>query len=303
MNQAWVAVIGTAIGSIGATGAAVVAGWSARRQASMQASAQKDQWQRQLMRDTYGTLLRAGAEARDELGSLWSLLRNADMTRDPKWFASRLEEIKPMVNAVRLATATVFIEGPESVLKPAQRVEEGIVFFHAAMRAAIMDSHASNDESTTRYMAICSQQRVSIRTALIEFASASRAAIAGSPEQKVVARQARQIAGDSTQELSWLIEAVAAVLDVPETEIDPNSTLLDYGFDSLAIAHLIVILRRHEPKSNVAWLYHEFETPLCKIASSLSTFRAGRSRHGQSGDAVTAQVAVTADQDSVRGRK
>src|SRR5258708_39012539 len=66
--------------------------------------------------------MRAGAEAGDELGPLLILLRDVNTTNEPDWLMSRLNETKPIINAVRLATATVFVEGPSTILEPAKRV-------------------------------------------------------------------------------------------------------------------------------------------------------------------------------------
>lgn len=273
MDQAWAAVVGAAIGSIGATGAAVVAGWSGGRQASIQASSQKDQWRRQIRRDAYGALLRAGAEARDELGSLWSLLRDTDRTRSPRWFTSRLDEIKPLVNAVRLATAVVFVEGPAPILDPARRVEEGIVLFHTAMLGVIKDLPGSAGKSTALYMAMCSEQRVSVRNSLIDFASVARMVIDGDATDSVIAPPALSAASDSARELSWLIAGIALVLNVPETQIDPDGTFADHELDSLTIVRLISILGQHGLHCEISWLYEHWQLSLHEIASALSSMR------------------------------
>lgn len=269
MDQAWVAVIGAAIGSIGATVAAAVAGWSGRRQASIQVSSQRDQWRRQIRRDAYGALLRAGAEARDELASLWVLLRRADSADGTERFVSRLNEIKPLIHAVRLATATVFIEGPPSVLEPAKRAEESIVLFHTAMLAAIEELYAPRGTSIASYMATCSQQRVDVRAALIDFAAAARAAIDGEPGGTAPASRALVI--ESSRELSWLIEGISQALEVPEAQIDPDSTLWENGMDSLGVIRLREFLRReHGLVIEPTWFFELLKHSLPEVAGLLA---------------------------------
>lgn len=269
MDQAWVAVIGAAIGSVGATVAAAVAGWSGRRQASIQVSSQRDQWRRQIRRDAYGALLRAGAEARDELASLWVLLRRADSTDGAERFASRLNEVKPLVHSVRLASATVFIEGPPSVLEPAKRAEESVVLFYTAMLAVIEELSAPRGMSIASYMATCSQQRVAVRTALLDFAAAARAAIDGEPGGPVPLSRALVI--ESGRELSWLIEGISQALEISETQIDPDSTLWENGMDSLGIIRLLEFLRReHGLAIEPAWFFELDRHPLSEVAGLMA---------------------------------
>lgn len=274
MDQAWVAVIGAAIGSAGATGAALVAGWSGRCQASVQVSSEQEHWRRQMRRDAYGALLRAGAEARDELGSLLTRLRDKDTTYDSEWLASRLSEIKPLINAVRLATAAVFIEGPSTILEPAKRVEDGIVLFHTAMLAVAKESSGSHGGNAANFIAICSQQRVSVRAVLTDFAAAARAAIDGEPIDPIAAAPAN--AAESAQELSWLIRGMSEVLGIPETRIDPDLTLWESELDSLTILALTVFFEReYGMVIELGWFLKLSRHSLREIASLLATLRAG----------------------------
>jgi hypothetical protein len=119
------ALLSTAIGATGAAGAAAISGWSARRQAAGQIISQQTQWLREKRRDTYGAFLDAGVQARDELTTVWRLLkgRNPDLST----IAARLEADRSMVNSVKRASATNFVEGPELILEPTRRAEESIV--------------------------------------------------------------------------------------------------------------------------------------------------------------------------------
>jgi len=272
MDQAWVAVIGAAIGSAGATGAALVAGWSGHRQTSIEVSGQQQQWRRQMRRDAYGALLRAGAQARDELGSLLILLRDTDTTDEPDWLTDRLSETKSLVNAVRLATATVYVEGPPVILEPARRVEEGIVLFHTAMTAIAKELSGPKGGNTASFLAICSQQRVSVRADLIAFAAAARAAIDEEPPDPEAPAPAR--ATDSTRELSWLITGIAEALGIPETRIDPDRTLWESELDSITILKLAAFFQReHAMTIKPRWFFELHEQPLRDVADLLATLR------------------------------
>lgn len=125
-----------AVGAAGATLAALTAGRAGGRQAVLQSAGQQ-QWRRQLRRDTYGALLGAGAEARDELGAIFADLRRTDPNSEEGLtrIRARLGETRPLINAVRLATAKVYVEGPDSVLETAMRIEEGLVLFHTGLTA------------------------------------------------------------------------------------------------------------------------------------------------------------------------
>ncbi|HVK22052.1 MAG TPA: hypothetical protein VM677_11895 [Actinokineospora sp.] len=102
MDPAWVAVVGTAIGATGATGAAALSGWSARRQDVHQHAGQRSQWQHEKRRDAYSGLLDAGVQARDELAAVWSLLKARD--RDPAVLQPRVDALQPLVDAVKRAS-------------------------------------------------------------------------------------------------------------------------------------------------------------------------------------------------------
>jgi aryl carrier-like protein len=180
-----------------------------------------------------------------------------------------LNEIKPLINAVRLATATVFIEGPPSVLEPAKRAEESIVLFYTAMLAVIEELSAPRGTSIASYMATCSQQRVDVRTALIDFAAAARAAIDGEPGG--TAPVSHTLVIESSRELSWLIEGISQALEVPETKIDPDSTLWENGMDSLGIIRLLEFLRReHGLVIEPAWFFELDKHSLPEVAGLLA---------------------------------
>ncbi|MFI0445575.1 phosphopantetheine-binding protein [Actinomadura sp. 6N118] len=278
MNPAWVAVIGTAVGSLGATAAAFVAAWSGRQQASIQAAGQQDQWRRQLRRDTYGALLNAGAEARDELGSLFAELRRRWAEEDREWAATRLNETKPLINAVRLAATSVALEGPQSMLEPAKRVEEGLVLLHTAMLAIATRPVGATDDSV-EYLAICGRERVGIRTALLDFASAARSVLDGDSDQRPDHNAAA--VQDSAEELAWFLEGVDEIGGAPEIEPHADRTLGELGFESLSIIQLARYLRhRHGLVMEPSWLYRRYDRTLRQLADDVAVLRANGSGMG-----------------------
>lgn len=125
-----------------------------------------------------------------------------------------LNETKPLINAVQLATASVFVEGPPGVLAAAKRVEEGLVLLHTAMTAVAARPAGADEESVAAYLAICGRQRVGVRTALMDFASAARGVLDGDSSQTVPTELSP--AQDCTEELSWLLDGMAEALGLVE---------------------------------------------------------------------------------------
>ncbi|MFE5734836.1 acyl carrier protein [Streptomyces sp. NPDC056528] len=294
MAGEWVAVIGTAVGAIGATGAAFVAAWAGRRQTAVQALAQQNESQRQLRRDTYGALLRAGAEARDELGSLFALLRGARNSENLERLTNRLHDAKALINATRLATATVIIEGPDSVIESARRVEEGLVLFHSALGAAVTAA-ADSSGAFAEFFAICGRERVNIRDALTDFATAAREALdgvsqrsgagsgvpatAGLPLAEASARQpitssALPHAGAARppEELDRILAGMAHALGVRQDEVRADATLWENGMDSMSVLIFSAfLLREHALDVSPQWLFRLRDQSIGEIAAFIAT--------------------------------
>ncbi|MFF4854659.1 acyl carrier protein [Streptomyces rubiginosohelvolus] len=274
MNQAWVAVVGTAVGAVGATGAAFVAAWAARRQASIQALGQQEQWRRQLRRETYGALLSAGAEARDELGSLFVAVARPGAPLELDRLSARLEAARPLVNAVRLATASVFVEGPLCMLEPAKRVEDEVVLFHTAMRAVVTRPAGTNDGVVDVNVAICHEQRVRIRRALTSLATAARGVLDGDLGEASAAEV--DPAAVAVEELSWLLDGLAHACGIPRSEVDQNLTLGENGCDSLTVMALRRFLREeHAFDVGVTWFFDSGDRSLRHVAALMAAQRAG----------------------------
>jgi hypothetical protein len=219
-------------------------------------------------------MLSAGAQARDELWSLFVTMRDLHAAEDLTQLATRLNEIKPLINAVRLATASVFSEGPDSILKPAQRVEEEIVLFHTAMQVFAARRADANEESAAAYLATCAQQRAAVRTALIDFASAVRGVLDGEPSTPSADEPA--VTQAIAEELSWLVDGMGECLGLQPSEIDVDKTIWEHGFSSASVLELVHILRRdHELVVEPIWILEMGDQTLRQIASLIATLRAG----------------------------
>ncbi|MCX5233915.1 acyl carrier protein [Streptomyces prunicolor] len=280
MDQGWVAVIGAAVGSTGAAAAAFVTGRAGRRQASLQAASQQEQWRRQLRRETYGALLSAGSEARDQLGAVYvaqrSILFAPRSAADMEPIVERLNETKPLVDAVRHATATIFVEGPPSVLEPARRVEEGLVLFHTAMLALATDQHNAGDENGRYLLAICGRQRVDIRADLLNFASAARKVFDGDSSQEPVSQVSSDSYEPSAIDATWFLNCLVEALGLPESEFELNGTIWDNGFNSLSLVRIGVVLDRlYGLRLAVRWFTSRQQLTLRQLAGELGELRSG----------------------------
>lgn len=252
--------------------AAAIAAWAARRQASLQADSQQDQWRRQLRRETYGALLTAGAEARDELGSLFSTLRTRNTAPDLERLAERMNEARPLVHAVRRATAAVFVEGPPSMLGPAKRVEEGIVFFHTALTAVATRPADTPVETVDAYLTMCGKQRVAARQTLLDFATAARCVLDGDEETPAVEPNP---VSTSVEELTWLLDGLATEVGLVRSQFSTEASLWENGLDSIGVIRVAEFLRRqHGLDISMSWFMERGSLPLHQIAGHMAALRA-----------------------------
>lgn len=210
--------------------------------------------------------------------------------------------MEPLVSAVRLATATVFVEGPEEILEPARRVEEGIVLLHTAVATLAKELPNLPSYKAANLLAVCSEQRVSVRIALMDFSTAARAAIDGkqfdtataSPERVVnsvtagsegavnsVSTDAEGVADSvpagtkgvatSGRVLRWLLKDMSEELDIPTAQIDPDRTLLEMGLDSRTVVIVISYIRmKYRTDIPLEWAA---KLSLREIANLLPTMR------------------------------
>ncbi|MFE2023208.1 phosphopantetheine-binding protein [Streptomyces sp. NPDC059499] len=256
MDQGWMVLGAAAVGAAGATLAALTAGRASGRQAVLQSAGQQQQWRRQLRRDTYGALLGAGAEARDELGAIFADLRRADPTSEEGLtrIRARLGETKPLINAVRLATAKVYVEGPDSVLETAMRIEEGLVLFHTGLTALaeLPPDEVSNgpamDTYAAAYLATCTQQRVAIHTVLREFATAARHVLdgEGNPRQDSDNREVRLDVvptPPAVEDVDRILATVVDILGIAHHPLDLDRTIFELGANSLTVLELATRMR------------------------------------------------------------
>ncbi|MFD7283923.1 acyl carrier protein [Streptomyces sp. NPDC059862] len=189
---------------------------------------------------------------------------------------TRLNETKPLINAVRLATASVFVEGPPSVLPAAKRVEEGLVLFHTAMTAVATGTAGTGDDTVAGYLAICGRQRVGVRTALMDFASAARGVLDGDSSQELSTELPP--AQDCTEELSWLLDGMEEALGLQRSQLDADVTLSEHGLDSLTALHLGHHLRqRHGLVMEESWFLGMGDQTVRQVAGHIAKLRASDS--------------------------
>ncbi|MEU5879468.1 acyl carrier protein [Spirillospora sp. NPDC047279] len=271
MNPAWIAVVGTAVGAMGATAAALIAGWSARRQTTHQSLSQEMQWHREKRRDSYSSFLDSGVQARDELASIWRLLRASDP--DIEQVVTRLEEARPLVQDVRRASATVFVLGPQEILEWTRRAEESIVLFHNLLRAAAKDLRQGNEIS--HRIPLCIQQDAQVRDILDRFAASAREVLTGTGATSALLPSPPP--AQATEELTWLVARISEALDIPESEIDTSRPLFEAGLDSLAVLEITSMADKefHLEKQEAGWLISSllFAKTIEEVATHLAAQR------------------------------
>ncbi|MEU1728923.1 hypothetical protein [Nonomuraea sp. NPDC005692] len=269
MDPAWIAVVGTAIGATGATSAALIAGWAARRQANVQSVSQRAQWRRQTRRDAYSAFLDAGVQARDELMVVWRLLREA--SPDVVRLDAQIASVEPHINAVKRASATVFVEGPQAILEPTRRTEENITLFRTLLRRTLTDLRAGRD--VKEYLSLCDRQDHQVRDLLDRFAAFARAVLDEvEPDWNLLSIVE---VSDVDEELQWLKKAMSERLEIDESEIDVKGRLTGQGYDSLAV---FVLFSRIQAQWGVApdggWpISSLFDKSVEEIAGYIATQR------------------------------
>ena len=272
MDPAWVAVLGTAVGAAGATGAAAISGWSARRQATAQGISQQSQWQREKRRDTYGAFLDAGVQARDELAAVWRSLNR----RDPDLTAvtARLEAARGLVSTVKRASATNFVEGPELILEPTRRAEETIVLFYALLQVTVQEVSEGCDLSGRQLM--CNRQEAAVREILDRFAAAAREVLNGTKQEPVLLDTAAL--PTAADELDWLRRTIAERAGLSQEEVDVRRPIFECGLDSLACLELLnLAATRVGAKRNHIWPVSSllFTVSVEEVAGYLAALRSG----------------------------
>ncbi|WP_228925457.1 acyl carrier protein [Streptomyces sp. DH7] len=185
---------------------------------------------------------------------------------------TRLDETKPLINAVRLATAAVYVEGPPSILEPAKRVEERLVLFHTAMTALVTGPSDASVEFAAAYRATCAQQRVGVRNALMDFASAARSILDG--DSRPVPLEQPAPTQDSAEDLSYLLSAMASALGEEQLTLDADKTLWENGFNSLLIMRIVNILHRdHGWDLDAVWFFEMGDQSVRQMAGHLAALR------------------------------
>jgi hypothetical protein len=216
-------------------GAAAVAAWSARRQASAQSASQENQWLREKRLDAYSTFLDAGVQARDELAGAWRLFKASN--REISAIRTQLESAYPLVISVNRASAQIHATGPEPVLYPTKQAEENIVVFHRLLLATIGELEANR--SVDDDLLLCAQQYARVRSLLDSFAASTREVFGGdNPEGELL--KVRSIA-PAEEELAWLVNAIAGELLLGAEGIDVKRSLFEAGIGSIQLVRFFAM--------------------------------------------------------------
>jgi hypothetical protein len=139
MDSGVAAIIGAAVGVVGTTLAAAVAGLSAQRQAR----AEHRHWRRQLRRDAYSAFTARADELRRVLKEIDTRLitpgADLDVIRETLGVARGL-----LQGGLADALATVEIEGPEKLARMAEELSRSLSACIAAINAATLGRGAGS---------------------------------------------------------------------------------------------------------------------------------------------------------------
>lgn len=247
MDPGWIALIGAAVGAVGASSAAAIAGRSARRVALSQKASDSVQWQREKRRDAYAAFLDAGAQARDELTAIWRLVRSAGT--DDAGIRSRLESAHSLTDQVRRASATNFVEGPQSILVPTRRAEENIVIFRRLLEELLLKP--PSERNAVEAAGVCLSLEAQIRSDLDRFAASAREVLDAAEHQSVLV-DAPSLP-PAAAELEWLLARIREFQPEP-WPIDVKRPLFETGIDSLALIQIGARARHEFAVDGEGWL-------------------------------------------------
>ena len=267
-------MVGTTVAAAGASAAAVVTGWSNRRQAGVQAVGTEEQWHREKRCDAYSAFLDAGVHARDELAAVLRSIQRPG--RDTTTTEARLHTTDSLIQNVRRSCATVFVLGPEVVLTPARRAEEAVVLLQRFLYEAVDNFESGQDPQLN--LDICARLNSQIHASLDEFSAATRQALGGvAPPSTDKKADPRRI--DSSAELQWLLSLMSSEFGEAAEDIDPTLTLFHYGMASLEI---VLVFQRAEtefdlPRGSLWTIRPMFELTIEELADLIATEQASRS--------------------------
>ncbi|MEW1793468.1 hypothetical protein [Streptomyces niveus] len=139
MDPGIAAVFGAAVGVVGSTLAAAVAGFSAQRQVR----SEHTHWRRQLRRDAYTAFIAKADEVHRLLAGIEAELISPEvhfeLVRD------EIDRVKATLQEdLAAAQATVEIEGPEKLARTAEELTRSLSACIAAMRARTIGRESGN---------------------------------------------------------------------------------------------------------------------------------------------------------------
>lgn len=233
--------------------------------AEKRAAQERELWRTQSRRQTYGRFLAVASEAREELWTLWQLLRrgDADLVKVEERFAAA----RALIYSVQRAAADVNMEGPVSLRGPLAQTEEDIGFFFAGLRN--LHSHQlAGDGDVREALELCAVQRVEVRLSITAFAEAASAVLHGpAVEEGGSAEGERPSAAPG--ELAWLAGQMAAILGVPAEQVDLAASPVELGFDSILYVEFARAVRaRYGITPKATWMFNSLS--LSEIALRLT---------------------------------
>ncbi|GAA4422168.1 phosphopantetheine-binding protein [Actinokineospora soli] len=233
--------------------------------AEKRAAQERELWRAQSRRQTYGRFLAVASEAREELWTLWHLLRrgDADLAKVEERFAAA----RALIYSVQRAAADVNMEGPVSLRGPLAQTEEDLGFFFAGLRALHRHQVVGDDE-VRGALELCAVQRVEVRLSITAFAEAASAVLHGPVSEQGQDRvEERPAAAEA--DLAWLAGQMARILGIAPERVDLSASPVELGFDSILYVEFAQAVRaRYGITPKATWMFNALS--LSEIALRLT---------------------------------
>ncbi|MES9539076.1 hypothetical protein [Actinomadura sp. NPDC000600] len=160
MDAGLAALLGTAVGSLGTLGAAVVNGRA-------QARTQHVQWRRQHRRDAYAAYLSALHDRDIAMDAILSVLRGPSL--DLPELDGTVQHFIARARDVHRAAEVVILEGPPSIVEATDRIAKESSGLSEVMQRMVKDAHAGDTGERAQHSATAAAQERRLYQAVSEF--------------------------------------------------------------------------------------------------------------------------------------